>query len=59
MPAEAEKFVGREIIFTMKDPDQKKRVAIVDIAQRLGSFCSHFSIGSIFYLVDILDLDKK
>lgn len=57
--ADGKKFVGREIISAMSHPDWKKRGAIVNIAQRLDSFCSHFSIGSIFYLVDILDQDKK
>ncbi|KAL8899547.1 MAG: hypothetical protein Q9192_001515 [Flavoplaca navasiana] len=59
MSAKGRKFVGRDIISTMSDPDWKKTAAMVNIAQRLDSFCSHFSIGSIFYLVDILDRDKN
>ncbi|KAL8836713.1 MAG: hypothetical protein Q9176_006134 [Flavoplaca citrina] len=36
MPAEAKKFVGREIIFTMKDPDQKRRAAMIFKSKTVG-----------------------
>ncbi|KAL8872968.1 MAG: hypothetical protein Q9198_007108 [Flavoplaca austrocitrina] len=53
----AKAVIGTEILAKMKDA--RKRKTLVDLAQRLGVFCGLFTVGSIFYLVDVLDNDTN